>query len=113
MKRKELIGIVFMLCMSCGTDRQSLTGRWVQPIPGQQGVQGMLLEKDGKASSVNMSTLVFRSWKQEDNALILGGESVGNGQTLVFSDTLRVERLTADSLVLSKGNWTTVYTRED
>lgn len=112
MKKMVFIGIVFMLCMSCQSDEKSIIGTWVQPIPGQKGEQGMRLEKGGVASSVNMHTLVFKSWKQENGTLILGGESIGNHQTIPFSDTLKIEKLTPENLVLTRGEWKAEYTRK-
>lgn len=44
--------------------------------------QGFVLEADGKASSVNMATLVYGSWKLEGRRLILSGRSLGNRQTI-------------------------------
>lgn len=101
-----------MLCMSCQDSKPSLSGTWVQPIPGQQGEQGIRIEKDGKASSVNMHTLIYRHWEQQGEKLILSGESIGNHQNSLFSDTLVIEKLTADTLALARGEWKTVYVRK-
>lgn len=113
MKKMNWAGIILMLCMSCTTSKPSLEGTWVQSIPGQAGEQGLCLEKGGVASSVNMNTLLFKHWQQQGNQLILSGESIGNRQSLSFSDTLQVVRLTTDSLVLSKGDFKMIYTRRN
>lgn len=89
-----------------------ITGVWVQPIPGMDGVQGMELKGDGSASSVNMSTLLYRTWMLRGDKLILTGESVGNGQTIDFTDTLSVERFSADTLVLEHRGMPQVYSRQ-
>ena len=68
--------------------------------------QGFCLESGGKATSVNMATLRYEHWVQKGRDLILSGQSIGNHQTLPFADTLTVEKLTADSLVLKKGKLT-------
>ncbi|MCX4368310.1 MAG: lipocalin family protein, partial [Duncaniella sp.] len=70
------------------------------------------LEPDGKASSINMATLAYDTWTIEGNRLILGGKSIGNGQTIDFSDTLVVVRLSADTMVLRMGAMDLEYTRE-
>ena len=44
--------------------------------------------------------------------LILTGESVGNGQTIDFTDTLSVERFSADTLVLVHRGMPQVYSRQ-
>lgn len=98
------------LCVGKNTD---IEGRWVQPVPGQPDAwQGIALEPDGKASSINMATLAYDTWTIEGNRLILGGKSIGNGQTIDFSDTLVVVRLSADTMVLRMGAMDLEYTRE-
>lgn len=98
--------------LSCG-GRETLVGKWVQPVPGMDAmVQGFVLEEGGKAASVNMATLTYEAWAVEDGRLILSGESVGNRQTISFSDTFNIEKLTSDSLVLKKGRLKMEYGRE-
>ena len=58
-----------------------------------------------------MATLQYKSWTQEDNRLILSGESIGNHQTISFSDTLKIFKLSEDSLILKKGDLVKTYTR--
>lgn len=112
MKLKLLSLILVAAAMtSCGSG-SSITGEWVEPVPGMEGVkQGFKLEDGGKASSINMATLRYQTWKQEGDLLILSGESIGNGQTIPFTDTLQIRRQTADSLVLQGKNIERVYTR--
>ena len=97
---------VIAACISCGTkfDAKELTGIWVQQVPGMAIVQGMELNEDGTARSVNTATLQYDSWKLDGENLILNGKSIGNGVTSGFSDTLGIVKVTADSLVLMKGN---------
>lgn len=100
------------LLVSCG--KAPITGEWVQPIPGMEDqMQGIKLEDGGKAESINMSTLLYQSWKQEGNKLTLTGESIGNGQTIDFEEVYIVAKLTKDSLVLKQGNLELVYVREE
>ena len=89
----------------------SIEGQWVEPIPGMEGVQGFTLEKGGKASSINMATLKYEAWEQNGQQLILSGVSIGNGVNGSFSDTLTIERLTSDSLVLKNGVQLRKYSR--
>lgn len=94
------------------TDR-NLIGTWLQPVPGMPNLaQGFTLEQSGKASSVHMATLVYETWQKQGNLLILNGKSIGNHQTLSFADTLAIERLTADSLHLRKGQLLLKYARQ-
>ena len=58
-------------------------GTWTEPIPGQEGRQGIELKSDGTAKSVNMATLDYKTWKVEDEKLILTGTSIGNHQAII------------------------------
>lgn len=106
----------FTLCAciaSTSFGQKHIEGTWVEPIPGMaNNYQGFCLESGGKATSVNMATLRYEHWEQKGRNLILSGKSIGNHQTLPFADTLTVEKLTADSLVLKKGKLTFKYARQ-
>lgn len=90
---------------------RALSGCWTEPIPGtMDGQQGIQFNEDGTAGSVGMATLVFQTWcMPRTNTIVLGGESIGNGQTIAFSDTLTLTKLTADSLVLSRADGKAVW----
>lgn len=89
-----------------------IEGRWLQPVPGQQGaLQGIDIEERGIASSVNMKTLVYRSWTLRDGKLTLSGTSIGNRQAIPFTQTYRVAKLTQDALVLKQNGETQAYRR--
>lgn len=84
-----------------------IVGSWVEPNPiNPKESQGIALNADGTASSIGMATLLFKNWQLENNHLLLTGESIGNKQTLIGVDTLQINKLDADSLILSdlKGN---------
>lgn len=99
--------------VACGGSSESIVGAWVEPVPGMEGqVQGVKMEEGGIASSVNMATLVYESWKQEGDQLILTGKSIGNGQTIEFVDTMEIKRLTADSLVLDDRGMEIRYSKQ-
>lgn len=80
-----------------------LEGNWIEIMPANpQITQGITLRADGSAASIGMATLLYERWKAEGDQLILGGKSIGNGQTIDFSDTLNVVKITPDSLTLGK-----------
>lgn len=84
----------------------NIEGQWTEPVPGQPGMtQGMVLGKGGQASSVNMATLRYSTWERNGDTLVLTGESIGNHQTLEFTDTLTIRKLTRDSLVLDRNGY--------
>lgn len=102
-----------ILALAACSSNATLEGQWVEPVPGlENNVQGFSLEADGKASSINMATLQYKTWKQEGQSLLLSGESIGNAQTIAFTDTLVIERLTQDSLILKKGSLSLKYSRQ-
>jgi hypothetical protein len=106
-----LFTILFLITIT-GCKNTALEGKWVQPIPDQPGkMQGINLQPDGQASSINMSTLLYDHWKRERDNLILNGKSIGNSQTISFSDTLIIKKLTEDSLILGKGRLDLRYYR--
>lgn len=78
----------------------SIVGSWTQPIPGMEGIQGFSLEDGGVASSINMSTLVYNSWTQNNDSLYLSGQSLGNGETITFNESFYIQLLNADSLII-------------
>lgn len=111
MNKAILILGMLVAFYACGSGDDVLVGSWTQPIPGQSGVQGMKLEKGGKASSINMATLQYENWKKEGKHIILEGKSIGNGQTLSFSDTLEIVKAAPEQLVLKRGTYETTYTK--
>lgn len=114
MKKKMLAATLLMgLLAACGGNSASIVGSWVEPVPGMEGqVQGIKMEEGGVASSVNMATLVYESWKQEGTKLILTGKSIGNGQTIEFADTMDIKRVTADSLILDNQGMEIRYAKQ-
>lgn len=116
MKRLFLIGICSLSVVyglsSCKNEAK-LEGTWMEPVPGMENMeQGITLEKDGKASSVNMATLQYKSWKQDGKKLLLQGTSIGNGVSIEFTDTMNIEKVTQDSLILKRGNFMLKYKRQ-
>lgn len=113
--KKEITAVcAAYLLASCATtvDNSQLIGNWIEIIPSApELVQGIALTDDGSASSIGMATLKYQRWQSANNSrLILWGESIGNGQTIDFSDTLKIIRVTTDSLFLeSTGGYRSRY----
>lgn len=117
MKKLNLgIAILAIMFAACGGNKKADTvvGAWIMPIEGQLGeIQGIDLKEDGTASSINMATLVYQSWDQNGDDLYLTVKSIGNGMTIEGVDTLKIEKLTSDSLILeSNYGYTLRYTRQ-
>ena len=94
-----MAAVLFMACSGA-----SIEGSWMEHM-----LQGIKIESGGKASSINMATLQYETWESKDGKLILTGKSIGNHRTLSFTDTLMIEKLTQDSLILSKGDYVLRY----
>lgn len=108
MKKSMILAVAFCILASCHTATQrqenEFVGNWLEVMPANsQFVQGVTLNADGTASSIGMATLKYESWSQKDGKLVLAGKSIGNGQTIDFTDTLEIVELTADSMKLGKG----------
>lgn len=114
MKSKMLAATLLMgLLAACGGNSSPIVGEWVEPVPGMEGqMQGIKMEKGGVASSVNMATLVYESWKLEGDNLILTGKSIGNGQTIEFADTMTIKKLSYDSLILDNRGMEIRYVKQ-
>lgn len=112
MKVLKNLAVVLNVITLTACNNVSIEGDWIEPVPGMENmIQGISLKTDGKASSINMATLQYEKWEQKDNLLILSGTSIGNHQTLSFTDTLKIEKLTEDSLILRKGELILKYSK--
>lgn len=111
--KKTLYLFCTLLITACSSgaryDSRQFIGEWHEVMPANKEIlQGFELKGEGRASSVGMATLLYHNWellRRDDNGynLLLSGESIGNGQIILFSDTLNVVSLKDDTLTLSKG----------
>lgn len=87
---------------------------WLQmDAKGKIGEDGFNLHEDGTANSINMATLLYEKWERKGNdSLILSGKSIGNKQTLEFSDTYFIVTLNDSIMELQKNKLKLVYHRE-
>jgi hypothetical protein len=117
MKTLLLAATVLIIAMTACNEKKSkvtIIGSWIMPVEGQPGkMQGIRLDEDGEASSINMATLVYKYWKQQGDELYLTVKSIGNGVEIEGIDTLKIEKLTTDSLVLNSNyGYTLRYAKE-
>lgn len=110
---KKIYVLFAGLSLLCGCMESKLIGTWLQPVPGiENQQQGIIFYKDGSASSVNMRTLVYESWKQDGDILQLRGKSIGNGQTFEIEEEFIIRQLDGRHLVLQLGDMVVTYTRK-
>jgi hypothetical protein len=82
-------------------DSTLITGRWMQPVPGLDSLtQGIYIRKNGKASSINMHTLLYDKWSLVKDTLFLWSHSEGVENPVSAIDTLLVKSLDDTSMVL-------------
>lgn len=113
MKTFGKLSAIFCISTLVACNNTTVEGSWIEPVPGMANMtQGFTLNADGTAASINMATLKYESWKQEGNLLILNATSIGNHQSTPFADTLTIEKLTADSLMLRKGELLLRYSKQ-
>ena len=117
MKTLLLAATVLIIAMTACNEKKSkvtIIGSWIMPIEGQPGkMQGIRLDEDGEASSINMATLVYKYWEQQGDELYLTVKIIGNGVEIEGIDTLKIEKLTTDSLVLNSNyGYTLRYAKE-
>jgi hypothetical protein len=87
---------------SVTTFSQSIQGEWIE-ADNLQYIQGFALNNNGSAIEIGTHTLTYSAWKFSENQLLLTGKSIGNGQTIDFTDTLQVLR--TDSILVLKNKW--------
>lgn len=106
--------VVLSTIILTACNNTNIEGSWVELIPGMPDIkQGFTLRANGNASSINMKSLLYEKWEHKNNLLILSGKSIGNHQTLSFTDTLTIEKLTQDSLILKKGKLILRYAKTE
>jgi len=112
---KKVFLILSVLAVAACDKCPDITGRWVQPVPGMENMtQGFELRPGGAAESINMATLVYKTWTRSDcGTLVMTGDSIGNGQTIEFTETYNISTPDKNTLVLTLENgYTQTYTRE-
>lgn len=115
MKRLTTIPILFSLALcACAPQKEyDLSGRWIEQLPEDAPyTQGFELKDDGRAESIGMHTLLYHRWSVSGDELILAGESLGNGLTLDFEDTLKIVSISGDTLRLKRHQMEITYVRE-
>ncbi len=89
-----------------------LLGEWLKPIEGQEGKSdGIRLNADGSAESINAATLVYKSWQSDGESITLTAISIGNGVSSDFALTYQIEELSDGKLVLKLGENIYTYTK--
>ncbi len=117
MKRNILFLLLLCFVASCNASKPEnpIVGHWVEFMPvNKQIVQGININSDGSASSIGMATLKYEKWSASNNQITFKGKSIGNGQTIEFTDTLDIIEVTPYTMKLGKfGQYRVDYYRVD
>lgn len=90
-----------------------LIGSWVEPNPiNANEIQGIKINEDGTAKSINMSTLVYKKWWKENDKLALVFESIGNGLTIIDTTKFEIIKLNHNELEIKDNDYTIKYKRQ-
>ena len=87
----------------CKSEKYDICGIWIHSPQTGWGV-GVSLNDDGTAKAINLGDMLFDTWERESDNLIIKGVNVVSGIGLEFTDTLQIDMLTADSLIVSSGS---------
>lgn len=89
-------------------------GNWTMPDPiAPEKVMGIQIEVEGEAQSINMATLLYTAWELQGEAgkILLKGKSIGNGQTIDFTQTGVISKDAEGSYTLAIEGTDAVYTK--
>ena len=112
MKKVLLFSALALLSFAVGcTKSPSVVGTWVQPATGFSPEIGFVLAKDGSAQGINMGYVEYKSWEKIGDIIVFKGERTGS-MPGVFSDTLTIEKVTDDELILSQSGYTVTYKKK-
>lgn len=109
--KKVLLISALALSLSMVSCTSPLVGTWVQPQTSFTQEQGFVLYKDGTADDINVDFVQYESWEKNGDFLILKGKNVGSVKK-DFSDTLKIEKVDDNELILSQSGYQVKYRRK-
>ena len=109
--KKVLFISALALSFSMISCTSPLVGTWVQPQTSYTQEQGFVLYKDGTAEDINVDYVQYESWEKNGDYLIIKGKNIGSVKR-DFSDTLKIENVDDNELILSQSGEMIKYNRE-
>lgn len=107
MKRFLIFSLLFIAACAGETSKNGklFIGKWLEETtPSRRFVQGIELKPDGTAASIGMATLKYEKWTTDGSRLIVSGKSIGNRQTIDFSDEWRVIAINPQTMQIEQSN---------
>ncbi len=88
-----------------------LIGRWIERDEAEFDM-GIELLAGGLARSIGMQTVAFNRWEYSSEGIRLGGNTLGGGNAVAFSEVWQVEELTDSLLTLTQPDLVIRFRRE-
>lgn len=90
-----------------------LIGSWVEPNPiNEKEMQGIKINTDGTAESINMATLLYKKWWKDADKLFLVSESIGNGSSSIDTTKYEIVKLNEKEIELKDRDYIIKYKRK-
>ena len=90
-----------------------LIGSWVEPNPiNEKEMQGIKINSDGTAESINMATLLYKKWWKDADKLFLVSESIGNGSSSIDTTKYEIVKLNEKEIELKDRDYIIKYKRK-
>ena len=110
---KILFFVTTLFLFSCSDDQNFLgTWRTLDSNDSTQVYQGFTLGKNGIASSVRDPLNQYNHWSAKNGNLLLSGKRFSDTSVVDFTDTLKIETFSGDTLVVKVGKIKKLYFRE-
>ncbi len=109
---KKILTMFFWVLLAACSENVDIEGSWIEPVPNMPELkQGFSLEHGGVAESINMATLQYYAWEIKDNILVLSGKSIGNHQTIEFTEEYEIASVDDNKIVLKNGDYVREFIR--
>lgn len=93
--------------------RENIAGRWIDNRTASHGaINGFVLSRDGVAHSIDAASPQYTAWRRNGRTLTLWGNAHRDGRDMQFIESLHIQKLTDDKLILSRADEIFEYNRE-
>lgn len=76
----------------------TIVGRWI--VQDSDPEEGFELSTDDSATAIGQAAIEYQTWALSGNTLTLTGQSIGEDQTVAFTEVLTIKEIDAQHLVL-------------
>ena len=98
---ENFINVVESLVVTAPSYYRVIAGSWLAKGVNDADFYGFTLAEDGSAKSINNLTFRAKEWVLDGEELVLTGEAASTGTVVSRTVVYKIDRLDADSLILS------------